>query len=180
MGPTEVMAGQSAELRAQVNTQSPALEVPPPPEKPKKVFPTPGERLRAKLLGGKGREQWIDVDDPDTGEVDRCLLVAPNVRQANNLITKNLKLPKGKDLEDLNASDISIDNAELQVQALILCLRDPDSRLPLLDQTHREALLDGPLTYLFMKLGMAAAQLCNPNAKKAKKNSSEIPDESQS
>jgi hypothetical protein len=168
MGPNEVMAQQSAELRATVNVEQ-AISAPPP--EAKKVFPTAGERLRQKLLGSPAREHWIDVPNPDTGEVDRCLLMAPSVRQGNALINKAITLPKGKDVDELDASSVTVDNAELQVSALILCLRDPETKKPILTTADHDALMDGELNYLVAALGVKAAQLCNPNAKSAKKNS---------
>jgi hypothetical protein len=79
-------------------------------------------------------------------------------------------MPKGKSPEDFDMADVDLDNAEMQIQSLIYCLRDPETKQPILDQTSREALLDGPLSYLFAALAVQAQKLINPSQKSTKKN----------
>lgn len=150
------------------------MDDPAPPALPavaekKTVTPT-GEQVRQRLLSSQAREIWAEVENPDTGDIERYCLISPTVRQANSILQKAMQLPKGKDADDIKASDVTIDNAEMQVQALIYCLRDPETKQPLLSQTHRDALLDGPLGYLFAALAAKAQQIFNPNIKSTKKN----------
>lgn len=136
-----------------------------------------GARLKQKLLGATARENWIEVLDPNTNEIEECLLLSPTVTQADRIVSRAMTMPdiKASDFEDakdnLKLKDVSIDQAELKVQALIACLRDPETRQPLLDQTHRLSLLEGPLTYLFSALADEAREMLNPSIAKAKKNS---------
>lgn len=146
-----------------------APPLPVPPAEKKTVTPS-GEQIRKRLLGAAAREVWAEVENPDSGELERYCLISPTVRQANSILQRAMQMPKGKDAEDIKASDVTIDNAEMQVQALIYCLRDPDTKQPLLDQTNREALLDGPLSYLFSALAVKAQALFTPSLKTTKKN----------
>ena len=126
------------------------------------------ERLRRKLMG-TAREHWIDIVD-DEGEPERVLLMAPKVRRANAIITECIDMPKGK--EEITADEVKIDLGKLQVLSLIECLRDADTKEAVLQLTDKDALLDGPFTYLFRQLGQSAANLVKPDGKAVKKNSS--------
>jgi hypothetical protein len=42
----------------------------------KRVTPS-GAEIRTRLLSAKAREQWVDVENPETGELEQYLLVSP-------------------------------------------------------------------------------------------------------
>lgn len=136
-----------------------------------------GDRVRNKLLGARARDNWVTVTDPESNEVEECLLMSPTVKQADRIIEKAMQLPdkKASDFKngdaEISLREVNIDQAELKVQALIACLRDPESRQPLLTQADKDSLLDGPMNYLYAALADEARDMLNPSINRAKKNS---------
>jgi hypothetical protein len=137
-----------------------------PPAIPPVVKRSATDRIREKLLAAKPRETFVEFED------EQYLLVAPSVRRAGAIMRAAVTLPKGKNADDIKPEDVKVDDSEIKVQALIECLRDNDTKAPVLAQSDHDALMDGPLTPMFNALGTAAAELLRP--KNAKKNSDTI------
>lgn len=130
-------------------------------------------RMRRKLLGGGNGQNDLKVL---VGE-DVYLLVPPKVKQRQTIIDSAVNIEfdeKGK------PGKVTSDQGEMQVQALIACCRDPETRMPVFTMADHDALLDGELTPLFDLLSVAALKLVKPDLEDAKKNSAPTPTASSS
>lgn len=130
-----------------------------------KKLTTYGENLRKKLLGGGNGENDVTV----TVNGEPYLLVPPKVKQRQAIMDKSVKVLF--DAVSGKPSGVETDQGEMQVQAIIACCRDPETRLPVFEATDHDALLDGELVPLFDALAIAALKLVRPDVDEAKKNS---------
>lgn len=129
---------------------------------------TYGDRLRRKLLGAGSGEHDVSVQIGD----EVYLLVPPKVKQRQKIVDSAVTIEfddKGK------PGKVQSDQGEMQVQAIIACCRDPETRQPVFTAADHDALLDGELTPLFDALSIAALKLVRPDVEEAKKNSSQTP-----
>lgn len=134
------------------------------------------QRIREKLLGLQGERATIEL----SGET--FLLIAPTQKKRGQIQQACLRYkPIFKDGKPTNEFDVNMDNAELKVRALVACLRDPETELPVFqDEADLEAIRESPVAWLYDQLQDAAVKLFNPNPELVEKNSSPVPGASSS
>lgn len=124
--------------------------------------------LRDYFLAARARHKRIPVTaklpDPVTGDETeiKVELWEPNGKERGQIFKAATVIKRNQEPE--------VDHAELQVWAVIMCARDPETGEKLFEEAHRDVLLSLP-TSVFDILARPALQLLGEDAEEAAKNS---------
>ena len=109
------------------------------------------DELRKSILNQKAQDRLVELS---TGQ--KVLLKAPSLKSRGQII----KFADGD----------KADMAMAQIQAVIACCFDPETKEQLFDQSDVEVLLNMPSNSVIDELSKAASELLNPESASEAKN----------